>query len=132
MTNIPAKFDWVNARSACSLDQAFEELRLGVEEDIKAINTLRKYSDETGYRLTRNNSGDVFNVRRNGSVKPAVTFSIRANQIEIADDASSRKHFVDLTLNDEGRCKLKIGDEEFEHWQVRRRALEKLFFPSTN
>jgi hypothetical protein len=33
-----------------------------------------------------------------------------------------------ITLNNEGRCMLKVDDEELEQWQVRRMALEDLFF----
>jgi hypothetical protein len=31
-------------------------------------------------------------------------------------------------LNDEGECKLKVGDQKLELWQFRKRALENLFF----
>jgi hypothetical protein len=33
-----------------------------------------------------------------------------------------------ITLNNEGLCKLKVGETELDHWQVRRMALERLFF----
>jgi hypothetical protein len=33
-----------------------------------------------------------------------------------------------VTLNDEGECRLKVGDDELEEWQVLKRALETLFF----
>jgi hypothetical protein len=32
------------------------------------------------------------------------------------------------TVNDEGKCRLKVNGIEREFWQVRRMALEKLFF----
>jgi hypothetical protein len=32
------------------------------------------------------------------------------------------------TINDEGKCRLKVGGIEREFWQVRRMALEALFF----
>ena len=34
----------------------------------------------------------------------------------------------DPDLNDEGRCLLRIGNKEYERWQVRKMALEVLFF----
>jgi hypothetical protein len=33
-----------------------------------------------------------------------------------------------LTLNNNGECRLRVKDEELEQWQVRRMALEELFF----
>lgn len=33
-----------------------------------------------------------------------------------------------ITLNNEGRCMLKVDGEELEPWNVRRMALEDLFF----
>ena len=39
--NSASKFDWVTARSACSLPKVFQELRLQVEGDVKTRNGLR-------------------------------------------------------------------------------------------
>jgi len=33
-----------------------------------------------------------------------------------------------LTLNDSGECRVKIGGQEYELWQMRKKALENLFF----
>jgi ornithine cyclodeaminase/alanine dehydrogenase-like protein (mu-crystallin family) len=33
-----------------------------------------------------------------------------------------------ITLNSDGQCKLKVGNDELEQWQVRRMALETLSF----
>jgi hypothetical protein len=35
---------------------------------------------------------------------------------------------ADVTLDNEGQCKLRVGDDNLEQWQVRRMALERLFF----
>jgi hypothetical protein len=35
---------------------------------------------------------------------------------------------VMLTLNNEGMCRYKINGQECESWQMRKRALWKLFF----
>jgi hypothetical protein len=33
-----------------------------------------------------------------------------------------------LTLNDEGECRLRTGEQELTFWQFRKRALYNLFF----
>ena len=37
-------------------------------------------------------------------------------------------YHVEVTLNNEGKCVTRIDNEELELWQVRKRALENLFF----
>jgi hypothetical protein len=33
----PSNFDWIAARGACSIRQMFEELRLGITQDLEAM-----------------------------------------------------------------------------------------------
>jgi len=33
-----------------------------------------------------------------------------------------------LTLNDQRQCRFKLNGQEYESWQIRKRALQKLFF----
>ena len=35
-----------------------------------------------------------------------------------------------LTLTNEAKCRLRVGEEELDEWQVLRRALARLFFPA--
>ncbi len=59
-----------------------------------------------------------------------VEFNCEANRIVVRNQ--DREFSVTLTLNNEGRCKLRVdGAEELEQWQVRRIALEKLFFENS-
>jgi len=37
---IPAQADWVTVRSACSISQIFEKVKLEVEQDVEARNKL--------------------------------------------------------------------------------------------
>ena len=51
--------------------------------------------------------------------------------VNYVTNSNAEKIFdASITLNNEGRCKLKVNEIELELWQVRRLALEKLFFGS--
>ena len=128
MNGIPRELDWVKELAACSIVKVFNELRMGVEEDVKAANLVRRRSPRTEFRLIPNNANDAFTVLHDGGPGPQVNFYLESNQIKIDDLASNQTFLVTLTLNNEGRCKLRINGEEFEQWQVRRMALERLFF----
>ena len=63
----------------------------------------------------------------------SVDFELGANGIVVraVNEKDSRELFViDVTLNNEGFCRLTVSGKEgdFEQWQVRKMALEKLFF----
>jgi hypothetical protein len=51
------KFDWVAARSSCSLPNIFKERRLQVEEDVKTRNALRPNNSPYEFSVVEN-SGD--------------------------------------------------------------------------
>jgi hypothetical protein len=54
-----SKFDWVTARSSCSLPNVFKELRLQVKEDVKTRNALRPNNSPYEFSVVEN-SGDFY------------------------------------------------------------------------
>jgi len=129
MSNIPRELDWVGVRAACSVQKIFKELTAGVEDDVKAINAVPlPWPNQNSIQCSPNRDGTLFVVGRGNAIKGLVKFHLGTDRIEIVDEASDQTLVVTLTVNDEGRCKLKVGTEELEQWQVRRRALERLFF----
>jgi len=118
--------NWVEAHFTCQTAQVFEELKLGVKDDIKTINTKRQLTDDAAFNTASNSSGSVFMVRRGQSTE-VVKFSYDRNHIQIDDEIGHHTHSITLTLNSEGRCKLKVRDEELEQREVREMALEGLF-----
>ncbi len=121
-----SQFDWVSARDACSTRAVFEALKQGAADDVKTINSLRGKS----LFAIQSNSGDLFSVvRQEDSAQRAVNFSVADSEIAIKPSTGSSFR-VTLALNESGECKVKIKgrDEELEHWQVLRIALEDLFF----
>jgi hypothetical protein len=126
MVTIPQEFDWVKAKGNCSTLSVFNELRLGVEGDVNAALRPDEFSSSP-FAFRANTLGDYFIVFRQENAGARVEFNCETNRITIR--AQDKELVVMLTLNNEGRCKLRIGDgDELEQWQVRRIALERLFF----
>jgi hypothetical protein len=122
-----SEFDWVTARSSCSLPKVFKELRLRVEEDVKTRNALRP--DNSPYEFSVAENGPEFTVLLEAKdVHRSVTFSLTEHAISVRDDKANQAFDVTLTFSDGGECKLNVGKDERNLWQVRRMALEELLF----
>ena len=121
------KFDWVTERSSCPLPKVFKTLRLQVEEDVKSRNALRP--DNSPYEFSiAENAGDFTVTLQAKEVLQSVIFSLAEHTISVQDDKSNPMFDVTLTFTDEGRCRLNVNNQPRELWQVRRMALEELFF----
>jgi len=120
--------DWVRVRSKCSLLEVFKKLRLDVEEDVRVFNEVRQFTASNSIRVIASTPGTIFIVCGSVAAIREVVFTLRNERIEIDDQASEKKFAVTLTLNKEGRCMFRYEGEELEQWQLRRMALETLFF----
>lgn len=125
MSDIPVKFDWVEARAACTVAEVFEQLRMDVESDVEAANVARKLESGTKFIFKSSEAGNAFAA---AAYWGRVQFVRHVDHIEIQDEVGNQKLTVTLTLSNTGRCKLKIEQEDMEQWQVRRMALEGLLF----
>ena len=124
-----SKFDWVTARSSCSLPKVFKELMLQVEEDVKTRNALRP--DNSPYEFSIAENGSDFTVLLEAKdVRKSVIFGIGEHAISVRDDTGSQMFEVRLSFNDKGECRLNVNGEGRDLWQVRRMALEGLLFGS--
>jgi hypothetical protein len=125
MNNVPQELDWVNVRSNCSTVEMFKQLRAACEGDVAEINAKR--NNVVSFRLTLNSSGTMFIVSEEGSLTREVKFYLGEEFIKVVRPGMEDVRLVP-TLNNEGRCKLSNNQAELEQWQVRRMALEDLFF----
>ena len=122
-------FNWVRERAACSVAEVFKQLQLDAEKDVETANEVLGLEGALKFRLTSNTPGDIFVVFQEERPNDEVRFGRGSKEIRI-----KRKTVADLivalTLNNEGRCKLRVngGEELLDQWQVRRMALEGLFF----
>ena len=121
------KFDWVTARSLCSLPKVFKELRSQVEEDVKTRNALRPNNSPYKFSLVENGGGFTVLLEAK-DVRKSVIFSLTEHAISVRDDKGKPMFDVTLTFNDDGDCKLHVNEQELDFWQVRRMALEELLF----
>ena len=121
------KFDWVTERSSCSLPKVFKTLRLQVEEDVKSRNALRP--DNSPYEFSvAENVGDFTVLLKSKDLGQSVIFTLAEHSILVRDDKGNPLFTVTLTFTDEGKCRLNVNNQPRELWQVRRMALEELFF----
>jgi hypothetical protein len=129
--NVGSDFEWVNARAACSPQKVFEQLHMQVARDVELRNAMRSQNDRYKFRV--DSEMGMFAV----SVEPfpfthvphqIIRFHLDGQTIvaRYGDDADI--FIATLTLNDEGECRLRIKDKNYDLWQVRHMALERLFF----
>jgi hypothetical protein len=123
MTN----FNWIKARADCSLAQVLRQLELGVRNDVDTVNAQRMADDRHKFSISA--STGRFSVSRESSraVPLSVDFSLEGDEIVVCT-GDEIILTATITLNHEGRCMLRVDEEEVEQWQVRRMALEDLFF----
>jgi len=123
-------FEWVNARAACSPVKVFEQLRLQIAHDVELRN---KMGEAQGQKFDIHAESAAFAVFLDRSIYRETPYRVIRFHLEdqriIARYGDDTDIFVaTLTLNDDGECRLRIKDKNYELWQVRHMALEKLFF----
>lgn len=124
MNEIPKELDWISIRSKCSLSVMFELLKSQVETDIAKQNEIPGHPQfSMGFSPA---SFTVLNHTIEGI--RAVVFALTKTHIEIKNAERQILFQASLTINDSGECRLKVDDKELELWQIRKRALEELFF----
>jgi hypothetical protein len=123
----PENFDWVTARSNCSLVVVFEKLKHQIGVDVQTRNALRPVGLHYAFRLVDNGSNTFAVLVESNFANPAVRFTLDADKISIAA-SDGPKCEASVTLCDDGECRLKIANQTYDLWQVRKMALEELFF----
>jgi hypothetical protein len=125
----PANFNWIEARSKCSLREMFEQLKLGIREDVERFNGSLAPDDTNKFTVVEDAktmkvlSGDGF------KDDSSVVFVLKGNVIRVGSVEKNQILFdVKIGLNDDGDCKFSIDGKEFDSWQIRRKALEDLLF----
>jgi hypothetical protein len=120
-------FDWVSARSACSLKTIFETLKLEVEKDVEIRNRLRPAMAHYVFKMV--SKADVFTVFvESNKAHPTTKFSLSNDSIQLRDGENNLRCDAVLTLNNNGECRLRVHEREYTFWQFRRMALESMFF----
>jgi len=125
-------FNWVSAQAQCTAGAMFERLRDRVREDVEVRNGLSGRGD--GWRFEFDTEDESFEVARvSGStvdpdVSAVVTFQHAGRRILIHSEDIDVDITAIVTLDDAGNCRLVVGEAIHSDWEIRRMALELLFF----
>ena len=131
--HVPDDFDWVTASAKCSAALMFERLRTRVREDVQRRNGIFNRND--GWKFEFHEEGDEFEASR--AVAPGSTVSNGAAFVRF--ERTGRRIYVQgedvdveftavVTLDVAGLCRFVIGEAVYSEWEIRRMALEQLFF----
>jgi hypothetical protein len=127
-------FDWVSAQAGCTAEQMFTRLLEGARRDVDRRNASG-FGRNDGWRFEVNvDDDDHFEVARiAGSSKASafVTFERAGPRINISGDGVDVELFAIVSINHNGACRYFIGEQEFLGWEVRKQALDMLFFERT-
>jgi hypothetical protein len=126
---LPENFRWVSARAMCSVPQVFEQLYNDVISDVEERKSIPPRNAQVNFTVTKGRGN--FSVVREilGLIPDSVNFALsRDGIITVHDDDNTFQLTATITLNNDGKCRLKVGNDELCLWQFRRMALEKLFF----
>ena len=132
----PEDFNWVAAQSKCTAAAVFDTLRARVREDVQRRNGLLGRHD--GWTFEFVDEGDEFEVERaenhrgESRAVAVVTFSRSGPRILVHSEEIDVDFTAVVTLDPSGACKLVIGEAMYSDWEVRRMALELLFFEETS
>lgn len=122
-------FDWIAARCECSPHLVFEKLKTQVEKDVESREKTLTVAQKERCKFEFMPGRTDFSVIVGGdNIHGSITFALTETGIVVLNEERVSIFEADVTISDEGECKLKVNGEEKELWQVRKMALETLLF----
>ena len=73
--------------------------------------------------------GTSFAVFTESTQGPTVRVRLDGPRIIVSSDEAGDRFAGTVTLDDDGRCRLRVDGEALDEWQVLKRALETVLFP---
>src|ERR1041385_795087 len=114
----PVNFNWVAARGKCYVENIFKDLELGAKFDVDEAQKLVPDRDDTKFSLVPAYNGFSV-IRKDSPVVPKIAasadFYLSGGRITVKLPDGSEVS-ADLTLNNEGVCKLVVNGEELDQW----------------
>jgi hypothetical protein len=121
-------FDWVTAQAGCSAAAMFQTLLDGARADVDRRNGAN-FGRHDNWRFEFHQDGELFEVSRSGGARAAVvTFEREGPRININGDGIDVMITAVVGINSAGDCRYYVGEAEYLGWEVRRLALDQLFF----
>ena len=133
----PDDFNWVGAQAQCTAQSMFERLRTRVREDVQKRNALFDRRDRWKFEFFEED-GD-FEVERHvpsgatgTRVTAVVRFAREGPRIHVQGDDIDVEFVAMVTLDVSGQCRFLVGEAMYSDWEIRRMALELLFFEESD
>ncbi|MBA3271771.1 MAG: hypothetical protein H0T71_14805 [Acidobacteria bacterium] len=129
-------FDWVGAQSICNAASMFSRLQAGAKADVEQRNSLAESDDDWTFAFHQAEDDDVdaFEVTRatvSGKVTALVKFERAGRRIHVQGDDVDVDFTAVVILDAGGACRCVVGEALYAEWEIRRMALELLFFEET-
>jgi hypothetical protein len=131
-SQVPDDFDWVTAQAKCSASLMFERLRTRVREDVQRRNGI--FDRRDGWKFEFHDEGDEFEVSRavagaaGTKVTALVRFARAGPRIHVEGEDLDIDFTAVVALDVTGACRFVVGEAMYSEWEIRRLALEQLFF----
>jgi hypothetical protein len=125
-------FDWVTAQAGCSAEMMFQRLLDGAKADVDRRNGAT-FGRKDGWRFELHEDEEGFEVTRHADAKKDaafVTFQREGPRINIDGDGVDVRITAVVGINAHGDCRYYVGEGEYLGWEVRKQALDQLFFDS--
>lgn len=121
-------FDWVTARSKCSMPALFAILGEAIRTDVETVNKLPRV--ERKFEITTYTERRVIVVRSDeeASGEDRIVFERSNGGITVRKGESQILFRGKPVLDKAGECFLEIEGQPYTLWQVARKALEDFFF----
>jgi hypothetical protein len=129
----PDDFNWVAAQSTCNAASMFDRLVAGVKEDVQRRNGLLGRDDGWTFEV-HEDGDDEFEVSRvvklggDSTVAALVRFERAGRRIHVHGDDVDVDFTAVVALDAAGACRFVVADDLYPEWEIRRMALEQLFF----
>ena len=123
-------FDWVSAQAGCSAVQMFQKLQDGARADVDRRNAAASgRSDNWSFEFHDGDDGfEVVRIADSSKDGAAVTFTREGPRINIDGDGVEVRITAVVGINPAGECRYFVGELEYLGWEVRKQALDQLFF----
>lgn len=118
---IDENFNWVRARSQCSLPRVFAMLGEIVDSDVKALNAAQPSNLPAEVKRY---TGKIVVAHRDSTI----VFELTGGIIQVRQGPEHALFSAKLRLDEDGECLLEVNGRGLKLWQVSRKALEDLFF----
>ena len=124
-------FDWVTAQAGCSVELMFQKLQDGARADVErrsGANFGRKDNWRFEFHPDEGDGFEVVRITDSSKTSAVVTFTREGTRIEIAGDGVDVQITAIVGINPHGDCRYYVGEAEYLGWEVRKQALDLLFF----